>query len=286
MPRRSTLGGLLAATLLALSGCAPGTAAELPPGVGASVQQSRADLGIRRLQVAVHNGSSAELRVTGLSLESTQFAEAAVWAKDSTTVAAGRTVNLPVQLPEPRCGDDPSAPVAVLAFELPDGSAGSARLIADDPGGRMPRLAAEDCLAREVAGHAAITAGTLPRVEQVGAMTVARLDLAIDPTGAPGELLIEEVRGTVLLSLADPADGARVTTRGLGLRVDEASGASAVTLTLVPARCDPHAIAEDKRGTVFALEVRVDGASGSVDVAAAPEVKAALFDFVQAACAR
>jgi len=286
MARRLALGGLLAAALLVLPGCAAGDSTALPPGVSVSVQQSRADVGIRRLQVAVHNDSPDPLRITGLALESAQLAEAAVWAKDSTTVAAGRTVNLPVSLPEPRCGDEPSAPVALLEFELSDGSTGSARLVADDPSGRMPRLAAEDCLARDVAGLASITAATLPRVESIGDVTVARLDLSIDPTGAPGALLIEEAGGSVLLSLADPADGARVTTRGLGLRVDGRDAASVVTLTLVPARCDPHAIAEDKRGTVFGLRVAVEGgAAGTYSVAASDDVKLALYDFVRTACA-
>jgi len=72
----------------------------------------------------------------------------------------------------------------------------------------------------------------------------------------------------------------------VALTVDGRSQTSAVTLTLVPARCDPHAVAEDKRGTVFPLRVSVDGTSGTVYVAADAEVKAALYDFVRAACAQ
>jgi hypothetical protein len=288
MARRLSL--LTAGAVLLLAGCAPAqpapAQAALPDGVTASVQQSRADVGIRRLQVSVHNDSSTELRVTGLAFESGQFVEPAVWAKDETTIAAGRTVNLPVQLPGPRCHDDEPQPVAVVDFVLPDGSTGSVRLPTTDPSGRMPRLAAEDCLGLEVAGHAAITAETLPRLGRIGGVPVALLDLSVEPTGAPGSLTIDEVRGSVLLSIADPASGAQAGGLPVGLVVDGASRASAVTLTLVPNRCDPHAIAEDKRGTVFTLAVTTgDGTSGSYFVAAGDEVKQALYDFVRAACA-
>ena len=42
-----------------------------------------------------------------------------------------------------------------------------------------------------------------------------------------------------------------------------------VDLPLVPLRCDPHAVQEDKRGTVFTLDVEVDGRTGrQIEIAA------------------
>ena len=278
---------LACATLLLIPGCAPTRSADLPEGVTVSVYQSRSGLAERRLQVSVHNESGVDLEIDGLVFESEQFVEPAVWAKDSTTIAAGRTVSLPVALPRARCGDDVPAATATIDFRLPDGASGSARLRAVDSFERMPRLAAEDCLARSAARLATITAGTLPRVETVAGTLVARLDLRVEPKDAEekvGALVIDEALGTVLLSLADPADGSRTTRQPVALTVDGRSPTSAVSLTLVPARCDPHAIAEDKRGTVFPLRVSVAGTSGTVYVAADDTVKAALFDFVRTAC--
>jgi hypothetical protein len=301
--RLAPLACLLLVSGPALSGCAPAPPAQLPDGVSVSVYQSRTGLAERRLQVSVHNESGVDLEIDGLVLESDQFAEPAVWAKDSTTIAAGRTVALPVALPGPRCGDDVPEATAILDFALPDGARGSARLPAEDPYERMPRLAAEDCLGEAAARHATISADTLPRVEAVAGTVVARLDLRVEPRdpgedngaeqdgaerdaeGPEGALVIEEARGTVLLSLADPSDGQRTVGTPVALTIDGRSQTSALTLTLVPARCDPHAIAEDKRGTIFPLQVAVDGTSGTVYVAAAPAVKAALYDFVRAACA-
>jgi hypothetical protein len=282
---------LLACTAL-LTACAPAPQptrnAELPEGVSVSVYQSRTDLAVRQLQVTVHNESAVDLEIDGLVFDSDQFVGSAVWAKRSTTIAAGRAVDLPVALPEARCGDDAPEATASIDFALPDGARGSARLPAADPSERMPRLAVEDCLGQAAARYATLSATTPPRVEQLGGALVARLDLLVEPLaadGLDGALLIEEARGTVLLALADPLDGSAAVSQPVALTVDGRSQTSAVTLTLVPARCDPHAVAEDKRGTVFPLRVTVEGTSGTVYVAADSEVKAALYDFVRAACA-
>ena len=279
----------LACTLLLLAGCtaAPAQNAQLPQGVSVSVYQSRTDLAVRQLQVTVHNESAVDLEIDGLVFDSGQFVESAVWAKPSTTIAAGRSVDLPVALPEARCDDEPPEAVATIDFVLPDGARGRARIPADDPSERMPRLAVEDCLGQAAAAYATLSATTPPRLEQLGGALVARLDLRVEPVEGDrdGALLIEEARGTVLLALADPVDGSAAASQRVALTVDGRSQTSAVTLTLVPARCDPHAVAEDKRGTVFPLRVGVDGASGTIYVAADAEVKAALFDFVRAACA-
>jgi hypothetical protein len=64
---------------------------------------------------------------------------------------------------------------------------------------------------------------------------------------------------------------------------------SVLTLSLVPSRCDPHAVAEDKLGTVFPLEVSVTAEAGDVrigvlSVTASDDVRAALYDFVDRSC--
>jgi hypothetical protein len=60
-----------------------------------------------------------------------------------------------------------------------------------------------------------------------------------------------------------------------------------VPLTVAPARCDPHAIAEDKQGTRFPVTVRLDGgigAAATVIVAVDDGTRAALYDAIRRAC--
>ena len=107
---------------------------------------------------------------------------------------------------------------------------------------------------------------------------------------ADGAFTIESARGTTLLAQLDPTTGELVNAREIGLVVDAASAPSTIELDLVPNRCDPHAIAEDKRGTIIPLRVGFAGdpageGVGEIAVATSPDVAAALYDFVRAACA-
>ena len=63
-------------------------------------------------------------------------------------------------------------------------------------------------------------------------------------------------------------------------------GRTAVTvpLPLLPARCDAHAVQEDKRGTVFRLFVEVGGEPGSFDLVATPELRGTLLGWVADWC--
>jgi len=87
------------------------------------------------------------------------------------------------------------------------------------------------------------------------------------------------------LSLVD-AEGSEVYQQDVQLTVDAASSPSTIRLLVVPARCDPHAVAEDKRGTFFPLEVQTsEGASGRIYVPVSDEVRASLYEFFGDYCA-
>jgi hypothetical protein len=54
---------------------------------------------------------------------------------------------------------------------------------------------------------------------------------------------------------------------------------------IVPNRCDPHALAEDKVGTLFVFAVEVEGGpSGSLTLPATPELRADLYEYFARAC--
>ena len=57
-----------------------------------------------------------------------------------------------------------------------------------------------------------------------------------------------------------------------------------VSVPIVPLRCDAHAVMEDKRGTVFNVLVRVDGAQGAVEVAAPEAMRGEILRWVSDWC--
>lgn len=276
---------------VALVGCAPvdppTPASTAPPdGVTVAVYQTRTDVGQHKLELSITNGTDERLTVTRAEFRSEQFAEPAVWPKESTFVVAGATVDLPVELGAPDCDAVDPVPVVEFDYELASGVAGTAVTEADDRIDRLPTLMAEDCIQQSVEEVAVITATTAPRiVERAGAL-VAEVDLSIAPTGSDGSVTIASWRSTTLVTPADPTSSAALPEAELDLTVSGDDAPSVVTLTLIPNRCDPHAVAEDKRGTIFPLRiVLADGTEGTLFVASADAVRGALYDYVPQACA-
>ena len=274
--RRTLLSiSALLLSALALSGCAQ-PSATLPDGVGVTVFQSRFDRGLHQLEIKVSNDTDAAITVLSATLDSTRFAEPAVWDRPQR-VPSGAARDLRVQLGEPDCSDTPPRDEVVLEFELSDGSTGTARLPIADPA-PIDAVNAEDCL-----GAAVATIVTLSAADTVqwtpGGQEPALLDIVATPTGAEGSLTIVESKATVLLGLVDE-NGVAVYEHPENLVVDAESGPGVVTLRLVPARCDPHAVAEDKRGTFFPLEVKIStGRSGQLYVPVSDDVRAELYAF-------
>ncbi|CAN5304839.1 hypothetical protein BH11ACT5_BH11ACT5_28080 [soil metagenome] len=279
MRRPLTLSLALAA--LALTGCAA-PAAELPPTITASVFQNRFDYSLRQLEIKVANGTGATITVTRAEFESTRFTEAAVWDRPQE-IPAGAARDLKVQLPDPVC--DGAAPVDSVTLEvtLGDGTSGSVTVTPSDEQGRVDTINAEDCLGASVAAVASISPpAALDWVP--GAHAPAVLELAVQATGGAGTVTVHDAKGTVLLGLADE-QGAAITIQPVGLVVDADTAASAIRLRVIPNRCDPHAVEEDKRGTFFPLDVETgDGRSGTVYIAVSDGVRRSLYEFYADYC--
>lgn len=280
-PRR-LLGTALILTLLpaALAACAPSTA--LPAGVTVSVFQNRFDYGPRQLELEVSNGTDEPITITKAQFVSSRFTGPATWDRPQQ-VPDGSARDLKVQLTDPACDGTAPSDAVVLEFSLADGRTGTATLVPTDEQHRVDTINAEDCLGVSVAAIAAITAP--PEVQwTAGAHAPAVLDIAAVPTGAAGTLTIRSAKGTVLLSLVDAA-GLPVHEVALDRVVDAKGQAGAIRLLLVPARCDPHAIEEDKRGTFFPFEVETsDGRSGTIYVPVGDGARASLYEFYSDYC--
>jgi hypothetical protein len=263
----------------------------LPDGVTVSVYQSRSDVAERHLKVSLTNDGASALFVTAVRFSAPQFTETAVWRKKGTTVRPGTTVDLPVALAAPYCAAADGPPTVTVGFRDAGGGDRTATVRPEDPFHRLSALRAEDCLAETVAAVAAISVSGPVTVAVPGGIRTATLDIVVRPAGGDGWFSIDSVSGTTLLAPADPGTGGRLTEAAVGRRVDAAEDAAedaaqlSIPLTFVPSRCDAHAIAEDKRGTILPLRVTTaDGITGIVPVAADGAVRSALYAFVAEAC--
>jgi hypothetical protein len=258
-----------------------------PPSVAltATLYQTRMDVAARQVEVRLANDTDADLTLRAVRLVSTDFAAPMPYAKEGSILGAGRVVDLPVALADPVCGDQPTSHTVHLDYLLPDGRTGSVQVPAADDTGQIEALHADECFQAEVAETATLAIPDPPLLRELDGIPVADLTVRVEPTGESGILEIGRIGSTTLLQQVDPRTGERLRD---GYAVDltvAGSDATSFTFTVVPGRCDAHAVAEDKQGTLFRLDVVLDGEAGQVIVASPPAVTAALYDFVREACA-
>jgi len=279
MPHRSLALALL---VLLVAGCAPVDVEASAP-ISVDVTQGRTDRDGRVIVLDVTNTGAEPIELVSAELATPQFAAPSTWTR-GTTLAAGRTVSLRAPLADPVCPVPGEAGPRVTVSYL-DGS-GESHSVTVEPTQSTDVLAIiekDDCIAALTAARADLSiADTVTWT--AGAHQPAELLLSAAPTGE-GSLEVVEAQGTILLALVDSA-GTRVKELPIARTVDGGTGVQQFALRLVPARCDPHAIAEDKRGTIMVLAVRLDdGTEGVAYVRPSDDVKASLYAFVTDYCA-
>lgn len=208
--------------------------------------QQRGDIAVNRVQLRVTNTSAAPETFTAASFSSPVLDGPADWdAKRPTILDPGRTVDLPVFLPAIRCLDGASAPEVTLTVD--EGAMTVPLTDALDALGRASATACDQDVLASVVRVAASGATAGPD----GSIT---LHLAVEPAqGGTGMAELVSLRGTVLLRFAAGSEAP------LNVRVAAGEPPSSIDVAVVPKRCDAHAIAEDKVGTLFDLVARVDG---------------------------
>lgn len=294
---RSGAVAVLTAVLLLSAGCVPATtppapastpAGALPEGVTVELRQARSDVAARQASVRIVNGSSRTLRVGAVSVSDPRFEAPAERVVDRTSaLPPGRAIDVRVQLADVACapatsGTDAGADASVtLDLEI-DGVAETVTAPLSDPVPFVAALHDRECVRERVGRAASVSFGRFvasPRGE------AAALELVIEPAAGGSSdaaaVALVGIRETNLLTFEGLRPGGLFP---LGLLVALGEAASNVTLPLVPARCDPHAVLEDKRGTVFRLLVEIDGKEGSFDVAASEELRGRLLEWVATWC--
>jgi hypothetical protein len=271
-----------APTSLGPSGAAA-TAAELA--VSADVYRSRIDASRGGIQLAVRNDAEAPLTVVAAALESPALSTPAVLER-TTVIGAGLTRDLAITLTPAACPASSTAPPeAVLTVVLADGSTTELRVPTTDRIGQWEAWVTAECFTAAVAERATLSVHDDPAADSgplIGLrLTADRLD--------PGLELVA-VSDTVLFGLVRASDGVRATSLPLTVDAQGEQGAGtsvgvSIPLLLTPARCDAHALADDKQGTLFVVDVLLDGTAGSVTIVADPTTRAALYDALIRACA-
>ncbi|WP_344066826.1 hypothetical protein [Microbacterium pumilum] len=267
--------------MLALSACSAAmdesARSPLPEGITAVLVQLRSDVAARQAQVEVHNAGDTSIRIGDVTVADPRLDGVASRVLDrESTLGPGGTVDFRIQLPEMACDVTEGTPSVRLTFvgqgadEVREGALPDALDV-------LGPMHERECRAQALAEAADVSIVSFTPSESG---SPADLTLEIAPTGEDSARIVG-VHDTNLLTFAG--------TQPVGYPIDiaVASGDTETTivhLPLVPLRCDPHAVQEDKRGTVFTFDVEVEGEPGTVEIAAVEDVRGRILTWVANWC--
>lgn len=219
--------------------------------LSAEVVQYRRDAQRDVLQVKVRNSGDAPVQVASVRLDTATFTEP-VEVRTSSRIGAGVAADLTVPLGEPACSGVGAA-----------GGAGQERhVVTLEVDGRMVELDVVGDVLEQVATERC-------EVEAVR----AEVDLSVAPAWEDAGLVRGEpaLRGVVEAAARPDAGGLRLAVEGATTLFTVAEPSTAelppgtgetagLPVVLTVTRCDPHAVAEDKKGYLLPVRVAVDGA--------------------------
>lgn len=245
------------AVLVVLSACqqtsddtapAPVEAA-LPSGIAMHVDQSRLERKGRRVFVRIENDTRRSLTVESLRLTSPRLPDIGWTGRE--VVGPGYDGDIEVELPTGRCGTDVDASVRVV-YRLGDSPRTVSTAPAEDIYGAIGLMADRDCAETTLTTAAEVEVGS-PAVRGEGLDSVLELPVTLTPTGRSKGVRFAGFESTVLFRQTSdsPSD--------VSVPLDAGDPATTQVLSVVPSRCDPHALAEDKVGTLFGVRVRGPG---------------------------
>ncbi|MBB2975732.1 hypothetical protein FHX49_001299 [Microbacterium endophyticum] len=249
----------------------------LPDGVTAQWYQWRSDVANGNAQVQITNGTDSAIVVSTVRVTDPRFEGAAERVRDGeSTIAAGATTDITVALPTMNCDASADNGSEAEITASVKGRESTSRATLEDPLGFLSELYAKDCRLEAFTQAANIDfTGFTP--SEPGSQ--ATLELTVTPTGSATARL-DAIRTTNLLTFGSGKEayplGLEITTGG--------DAASVIQIPLEPYRCDAHAVQEDKRGTIFSLEVTQDGKPGEVELAASPQLREELLSWVASWC--
>ncbi|WP_374975973.1 hypothetical protein ACEYYH_19645 [Microbacterium trichothecenolyticum] len=273
---------------IVLTGCAatpsPPEPAPTPaptPALTVELHQLRSDVAPRQAQVRISNASDTAVTVGDVHVEDPRFDGTAqrVIAGRASTIPAGGSADIRVQLPEVECSVPDDGEAEAVIEIVSDSGRTEATASAPDPLGFVAALHARECLLERVTDAAALAfTGFTPSPSG----EPAALELTVTPTGK-AEATLVGVERTNLLDFDGLSADQDLYRLDLHVTADDADPV-VVQLPLTPTRCDPHAVQEDKRGTIFPLRIEVDGEPGEVELFVGEEMRGKILTWVGAWC--
>ena len=264
-------------------------AASVAP-VTAEINQLRDNYSRQIIAVPLTNNTAGPLTVLSAGVASPLYSGTIEWqpAPSGIELPPGQTKILPAQLRAPECGirTAPANKGPTVELRLAGSGDTATAVPATDPYGVLDRNNAEMCLAQAAAAVAGLRLE--PELEVAADARSAVLTLAITPRSTPGTvnpgstgtLTINRIDGTTLLE----EDQSAPWPRSVSVRAGGAS--QQFRLGIRPARCDPHAIADDKVGTLLPLRVSAGGRDGVLKVDAGSLLRGRIYEFITTACGR
>lgn len=266
--RATVVGGVvLLAALLPSCSDAPRDV-PLLDGLGAVIDQSRLQRADREAFVRITNRSDRAVIVSGVEVRSTRSSEV-TW-RGTERVEAGYEADVVVTIPRGRCGPA-SRYTVVLTYRHDDAAARRSTVDVEDRYGAVTRVLDGDCARSTLEKAARLDVGR--PVHEDGSL---RIPVTLVPRGGASPVRLVGYRSTPLVR---PTVHSATDVR-IG---DEPARAD---LVLEPARCDPHAIAEDKVGRLVPVEITAPGLpDGTTFVLPLDRgSRTAILDYVRSAC--
>ncbi len=259
------------------------TPSEMSGPITVEVNQSRDQYGKQAIQIQLTNTTDSPVTVTGARLHSPLFEGDISWepSAGSLELPPRQPKSVPAVLPAATCNtsaDESTELKADVTHSTPGKDPVMVSTSASDPFGVLERNAYELCIAAEAAAVATIVLDPGLELAADGRTAVVRLVITpATPGGTRQSLTIASIDETTLLAQPPAAPW----PRNVAVRADRQE----IPLTIRPARCDPHAVAEDKVGTLLPLRVAIGERKGVLKVAAPNDLRSRIYDFITDACA-
>lgn len=251
MHRVATLLPLLGALVL---GCGAGDepagprTAPFPDDLAAYVDQSRLQREGRTLFVRLVNDAVRRVTVTHADIESPRFGTI-TWDGEKSFE---NEADLEFELPRSGCGTGSDAEVR-LTYRIDDGPELQSTTTATDRYGAVALFMDRDCAEERLREAATLELGAV-RITGEGRSSVYELPVTLTPTGEQDDVAFVGFEDTVLFR---QVRGSAHVDEGVTYPLGADDPPVEVVLRLIPSRCDPHALADDKVGTL--VPVRVTG---------------------------